>query len=142
MIDRFRIWFMLTCVSLAGCCGCATSPKRQAWVAGIRERGVDEAVLQKIELWTRTEVSEIEQLGEKGVPKEDILRHLRESKGVYHLTTRDIDRLRAAKVDREVIDYMLSTPKLRRERERRARVRSPFNDPFCPPYLRHPWYNY
>lgn len=131
---------MLACVSLAGVCGCATSPQRQAWVAGIRDRGVDEAVLWKLERWTRTEVSEIEHLGEKGVPKEDMLRHLRESKGVYHLTIRDIDRLRAANVDREVIDYLLSTPKLQAERERRTRFQNPFNDPFCPPYSRHPWY--
>jgi len=131
---------VLACLVFGMFSGCATSPKREAWLAEFRDRGVDEAVLLKIRRWTRTEVSEIEHLGERGVSTASILRHLREAKGVYHLTTRDIDRLRAAKVDREVIDYLLSTPKLRAERESRLRYRNPLNDPFCPVHPRHPWY--
>ena len=114
--------------------GCATSPKRQAWLDGIRARDVEEAVYQKIRRWRKTELTEIEHLAKKGVPPADTLRHLQESKAVYHLTTKDIDRLRAAGVEEEVIDYLLSTPRLGNQRLRQP---NPFRDPFCPPHLRY-----
>lgn len=127
----FRSYLAALTSLLLATTGCVTSANRQAWLDGIQSKGVDEAVFQKIKRWRKIELTEIEQLAEKGVASEDILRHFQESRAVYHLTTKDIDRLRAAKVDEDVVDYILSTPKL--EERRTLRV-NPFYDPFCPPY--------
>lgn len=54
-------------------------------------------------------LDEIAQAAAKGVSVDTLIRYLRYAGSIYQLTTKDIDRLRAARVSDALIDYLLTT---------------------------------
>jgi hypothetical protein len=51
------------------------------------------------------------ELSRRHVPTPFVIRYLRSSAAVYHLTSDDVVYLRRGGVDRNIIDYLLQTPR-------------------------------
>jgi hypothetical protein len=85
---------------------------------------------------------EIIRLSKEGVPPNDIIAKIRDSRTVYILDAKDVVRLHETGVDDKVIDYMLATQ--RWAIENRARLeRSTWYGPYWGPYPPPPgfgWY--
>lgn len=55
-------------------------------------------------------VPDIVELSKKGLSPRFIIRYLRSTDAVYHLTSQDVVRLSREGLDQEVLDYLLATP--------------------------------
>lgn len=81
-------------------------------------------------------LAEIREMSAAGVSDETILAALRASRAVYHLSARDLAALREARVRPAVIEYLLKTPELYKERRTVYRT----DDNFAPPAYWY-WHN-
>ena len=99
--------------------GCATAVRRTN-AATAAQFGADVVVLDKLERGARLSLTDLEELGSRGVPEDVILAHLQRSNAAYRLTTSDVLRLREAGVTDRVIDYLLASPERVAWRARRT----------------------
>lgn len=89
-------------------------PEQKAAREEVEKSGVSPALVQKMLQGHILTLAEIQELAQKKVSDTNIVKYLRSTGAVYTLTTKQIDELRAASVSNEVLDYLLSTPALRR----------------------------
>lgn len=85
-------------------------PEQKAARGEIEQSNLSAVVKEKMVEGLPLKLEEVGELGESGLSQEIILKALRSAGGSYQLLTRDIDRLRAAGLADEVLDYLLSTP--------------------------------
>ena len=90
--------------------GCATlsEPERDV----LRQHRISPPLFSKMDHREQVSLPDIMELSEKRVPAPFILRYLRSTYAVYRLKSDDVIVLRQAGVNRQVIDYLLTTPTL------------------------------
>ena len=88
-------------------------PEQKAAREEVEKSGVSPALVQKMLQGQTLSLSEIKELATKNVSETNTVKYLRSTAGIYTLTTKDIDDLRAASVSNGVVDYLLTTPALR-----------------------------
>lgn len=88
-------------------------PEQKAAREEVEKSGVSPALVQKMLQGQTLSLSEIKELTAKNVSETNTVKYLRSTGGIYTLTTKDIDDLRAGSVSNGVVDYLLTTPALR-----------------------------
>ena len=99
--------------------GCATAVRRSN-AATAAQFGADVIVLDKLERGARLSLTDLEELGSRGVPEDVIIAHLQRSNDAYRLTTAEVLRLREAGITDRIIDYLLTSPERMAWRARRT----------------------
>lgn len=89
-------------------------PEQKAAREEVEKSGVSPALVQKMLQGQILTLAEIQELAQHKVSDTNLVKYLRSTGAIYTLTTKQIDELRAASVSNEVLDYLLSTPALRR----------------------------
>ena len=91
--------------------GCATTSARSRADATLAmQHGASPALTEKLSRNQILTLPEIVAL--KSLPDDVLIRHLQATGAIYTLTLAQVDQLREAGVSRQVIDYLLSTPRL------------------------------
>jgi hypothetical protein len=85
-------------------------PNQKAAREEVEKSGIAPELVAKMLKGDGLKLEEIEQVAAKGVSDDTLTKYLRSVGATYQLTTKDIDRLRAARVSDTVIDYLLTTP--------------------------------
>lgn len=80
----------------------------------LEKSGVSAALVQKMLQGQILSLAEIQELTQKKVSVTNLVKYVRSTGAIYTLTTKQIDELRAASVSNEVVDYLLTTPAMRR----------------------------
>lgn len=88
-------------------------PNQKAAREEVEKSGLPPELVAKMLKGHGLKLDEIEQIGAKGLSADTLTKYLRSVGAIYRLTTKDIDRLRAAHVSDAVIDYLLTTPSRR-----------------------------
>ena len=90
-----------------GWSGCALYPdERRALV----KRDVPPALVSRMNRWQVLSIDDIIELSRRDVPPAMIIHYLFSTSAVYNIDKATLARLNAAKVDKNVIDYLLRTP--------------------------------
>lgn len=89
-------------------------PEQRATREEVERSGVSTALVEKMLQGRILTLAEIQELAQHKVSDTNLVKYLRSTGAIYTLTTKQIDELRAASVSNEVVDYLLSTPSLRR----------------------------
>ena len=88
-------------------------PEQKSAREEVEKSGVSPALVQRMLQGQVLALPEIKELAAKNVSETNTVKYLRSTGGIYMLTTKDIDDLRAASVSNGVVDYLLTTPALR-----------------------------
>ena len=91
--------------------GCATPLSRPDQIA-LERHNVPAGVSDKMRHGQRLSLPDIVALSKRGLSPEFIVRYLHSSYEVYGLSSDDVVELKRAGVSKEVIDYLLATPRL------------------------------
>lgn len=112
MKTRLALLTLLAALSLST--GCMTTARRNVAMAA-SQYGTDAIVVDKLERGRQLSLTDLEELGRRGVPDNLIFAHLRSRADTYRLTAAQVIGLREAGLGEPVVNYFLDT------RERVAR---------------------
>ena len=91
---------------------CSNTGQQTTCYPQVQRSGVDPVVYSKMVNGHDLCLADIEALSRAGVSDDVTLQYLRHQRTVYHLMPEDVGSLRQAGVSREVVDFMLHTPRL------------------------------
>ncbi len=89
-------------------------PEQKSTREEVEKSSVSPALVEKMLQGQILTLAEIQELAQHKVSVTNLVKYVRSTGAIYTLTTKQIDELRAASVSDEVLDYLLSTPALRR----------------------------
>ena len=87
--------------------GCATLSQSDAYL--LREHHVNPSLYERMSHKDFLSISDIIELSQRQVPPSFIIHYLGSIGAAYHLSSSEVVRLRKAGVNKDVVDYMLST---------------------------------
>ncbi len=133
----FRLATLLVPLLLAAC---VHSTQQVNYYPDVQHSGVDSITYSRMVHNHDLDLSDVAALARARVSDETTLGYLRHQKTVYHLTPEDVGTLRQAGVSREVVDFMLQTP--RHYTSYKVAAGSGFYVPYYDDYWGPPYPNY
>ena len=104
----FRLAVVLVPLLLAAC---GNSGQQTNTYPEVQHSGIDSVTYSKMVHGHDLNLSDVEALSQARVSDDVTLQYLRHQRTVYHLTPEDVGTLRQAGVSREVVAFMLQTPR-------------------------------
>lgn len=93
---------------MLGLSGCATLNERE--LATLERQRVPARLQDRMEDGRALTTDDVIELSRRRVSPDLTIRYLRRTNRIYRLNSREVARLQKARVDPQVIDYMLATP--------------------------------
>jgi len=102
--------FIISLFAFVFLAGCAAIDRNERNV--LTQHNVSPVVYDRMLHGEPLALSDIIELSQRQVPSSLVIRYLRSTRAVYDLDKQALARLNQAKVDRDVIEYLLQTPAL------------------------------